>query len=57
MASLKWLGHVFGKSTQFVACQLSSPISGAQSHANTYNRILLVPFTKPLTHGEYTATM
>ena len=56
MASLKWSGHVFGKSAQFVACHPSSPTSWAQSCANTYNRILFVPSTRPLTQGKYAAT-
>src|SRR5882762_2531567 len=56
MASSKWSGHDFGRSAQFVVCQPSSPTSGAHSRANTYRRILLVPSTRPLIHGEYAAT-
>src|ERR1700678_2285472 len=56
MASSKRSGHVFGKFAQFIVCHPSSPTSGAQSLANTYSRILLVPSTRLLIQGEYTAT-
>ena len=52
MASSKWSGHAFGKSTQFIACHLSSPTSGAHRRAKMYSKILLVPSTRPLTQGE-----
>src|ERR1700678_2612451 len=56
MASSKWSGHAFGKSAQFIVCHPSSPTSGAHRRASTYNKILLVPSTRPLTQGEYAAT-
>src|ERR1700678_2579489 len=56
MASSKWSGHAFGKSTQFIACHPSSPTSSVHRRANMYSNILLMPSTRPLTQGEYAAT-
>ena len=58
IASLKWSGHVFGKSVQSIACHPSSPTSGVHKWANTYySRILLVPSTRPLIQGKCAMTM
>ena len=54
IASWKWSGHIFGSLSHSVACQLSSPISGAHRCASMYRSSLFMPLTNPLTQGEYT---
>ena len=57
IALSKWSGHVAGSLSHGVVCHPSSPTSGAHNLAKTYNKSLLVPSMRPLTHREYAATV
>ena len=57
IASSRCSGQVFGMSSVVRDVCLSSPRFGAHSRLSMCSRILLVPSTSPLIHGEYVGTV